>query len=101
MAVNDGAVMKGWAKEQGTEGTIVRMLADPRGEVTEALGMSLDGSQGLATPPKLGNARCRRFAMVVDKGAVTHVHLCGTPDDPCGDDAPEASFAESILKTLG
>jgi peroxiredoxin len=37
--VNDGAVMKAWAANQGVEGSMITFLADTRRELTEALGM--------------------------------------------------------------
>jgi 2-Cys peroxiredoxin 5 len=58
--VNDGAVMSGWAKDQGVEGTMITFLGDTRSELTRALGMVLDdpGPMGV-----LGNPRCKRFCM--------------------------------------
>lgn len=37
--VNDGAVMGAWAKDQGTEGSMLTMLGDPSRALTDALGM--------------------------------------------------------------
>ena len=37
--VNDGAVMGAWAKDQGTEGSMLTMLGDPSRALTDALDM--------------------------------------------------------------
>merc|ERR1712176_562922 len=66
--VNDGAVMEGWAKDQKVEGSMITFLADPRSEMTKALDMVLDVPGVLE---KLGNPRCKRFALVVDDGVIT------------------------------
>ena len=84
--VNDGAVMTGWAKDQGVEGSIVTFLADPTCAFTRAVGMVLDhpGPMGV-----LGSPRCKRFVLVVDDGAVTHVEVSEADGDPAGDNEPE------------
>eukprot|EP00933_Yihiella_yeosuensis_P054000 TRINITY_DN52335_c0_g1_i1.p1 TRINITY_DN52335_c0_g1~~TRINITY_DN52335_c0_g1_i1.p1 ORF type:complete len:204 (+),score=58.00 TRINITY_DN52335_c0_g1_i1:94-705(+) len=81
VSVNDAFVMKSWGKQQEAEGK-VRMLADPRCELTKALDMELDASA------KLGNIRSQRYAMVIEDGKVTKVTT--------GDD----SFAPAILESL-
>jgi len=100
--VNDGAVMKGWAKEQGVEGSIVRFLADTRCQFTRKIGMSM-----LHPGPKgaLGNIRCKRFVLVVDDGVVKNVEVSEGPDDPAGDNEPEGPITaktrvEHILTLL-
>jgi len=84
--VNDGAVMKGWAKDQGVEGSIVRFLADTRCQFTRKIGMSM-----LHPGPKgaLGNIRCKRFVLVVDDGVVKNVEVSEAEGDPAGDNEPE------------
>mmetsp|Transcript_49041 Transcript_49041/g.149327 ORF Transcript_49041/g.149327 Transcript_49041/m.149327 type:complete len:80 (-) Transcript_49041:117-356(-) len=76
--------MDAWARDQGVEGTMVAFLADTRCELTDALGMRFEN-------PILGNTRCQRFAMVVDKGVIKHVVVSegSVPD--------EDSFAEAVL----
>lgn len=37
--VNDGAVMTAWAKDQGTEESMITMLGDPSRALTDALDM--------------------------------------------------------------
>merc|ERR1719295_626563 len=63
LAVNDPFVMAAWGQAHKADGK-VRMLADPRGEFAKAAGLDLD------LTAVLGNVRCTRFSMVVDKGKV-------------------------------
>ena len=86
MAVNDMFVMDAWGSSAGA-GDKVLMLADGNGTYTAALGLELDGSGfGLGT-------RGQRFAMVVDDGVITQLHV----------EAPmefKVSSAENILENL-
>jgi len=100
--VNDGAVMKGWAKDQGIEGSIVRFLADTRCQFTRKIGMSM-----LHPGPKgaLGNIRCKRFVLVVDDGVVKNVEVSEAEGDPAGDNEPDGPVTaktrvEHILELL-
>ena len=68
ISVNDPFVMEAWGREQGVAGK-VRMLADPQGSLTSALGLGLDMAA------ILGNVRCKRFAMVVEDGVVTRLNV--------------------------
>mmetsp|Transcript_14564 Transcript_14564/g.41911 ORF Transcript_14564/g.41911 Transcript_14564/m.41911 type:complete len:84 (+) Transcript_14564:335-586(+) len=81
--------MKAWAEDQGVEGSMITFLADTRSELTEALGMVLDAE---AVMEKLGNPRCKRFALVVDDLVVKAVSVAGdgVPD--------EATFVEAMLE---
>lgn len=47
----------------------IRFLADPHGELTSALDLSFDGSA------IFGNARSKRYALVVEDGKVTQAHV--------------------------
>jgi len=100
--VNDGAVMKGWAKDEGIEGSMIRFLSDTRCQFTRKIGMSM-----LHPGPKaaLGNIRCKRFVLVVDDGVVKNVEVSEAPDDPAGDNDPEGPITaktrvEHILELL-
>lgn len=87
VAVNDVFVMDAWAKASGAEGK-VRFLADGNADFTKKLGLELDGSGfGLGT-------RSQRYAMVVDDGTVTALHV-----EPKSGEAKESS-AETILAAL-
>lgn len=86
LAVNDVFVMSAWGQASGV-GDAVVMLADGNGTYTKALGLELDGSGfGLGT-------RGQRFAMVVDDGKVSALHV-----EPPGQFG--VSSAESILEQL-
>ena len=86
LAVNDMFVMDAWGKSAGADDKVL-MLADGNGTYTAALGLELDGSGfGLGT-------RGQRFAMVVEDGVITQLHV----------EAPmefKVSSAESILENL-
>jgi len=93
--VNDGAVMKAWAKDLGVEeGSIVTLLADTRRELSEALGVVMDHEGPMHV---LGGARCKRFAMLVEDGIVKALEVSEGPGDPAGDDDPSASLAENFI----
>lgn len=85
MAVNDAFVMGAWGKAQNAEEIL--MLADGNGEFTRAIGLELDATGfGMGT-------RCKRFAMIVDDGKVTHLAV-----EPPG--GIVVSAAEAIMAQL-
>jgi peroxiredoxin len=86
IAVNDVFVMDAWGKNQ-TVGDQVMMLADGNGDYTKALGLGLDAS-GFGM-----GQRGQRFAIVVDDGVATGVHVEGPGEF-------KVSAAEAVLNTL-
>ena len=86
ISVNDPFVMNAWEKDQNSKGKVT-LLADGNGELTEALGLSFDG-----TGFGLGK-RGKRFAMIVDRGSICHIAV-----EEKG--SFSVSSAESILKAL-
>jgi peroxiredoxin len=85
LSVNDAFVMGAWGDAQNAEK--ITMLADGNAELTKAMGTELDGSGfGLGT-------RCKRMAMIVDDGTVTHLAI-----EPPGEMG--ISTAEAILEKL-
>jgi len=86
IAVNDVFVMDAWGKSQGV-GDDVMMLADGNGDYTNALGLGLDAS-GFGM-----GQRGQRFAVVVDDGVATGVHVEGPGEF-------KVSAAEAVLETL-
>ncbi len=86
MSVNDVFVMDAWGKDIGTGGKVM-MLADGNAAYTKALGLELDASGfGMGT-------RSQRFAIVVDDGVVSQLHV----------EAPaefKVSAAEAVLENL-
>jgi len=100
--VNDGAVMRAWAKDQGVDGSMITFLGDTRGEFTEAIGMFMDHP---GPRDALGNPRCKRFVLIVEDGIVKHVEVSEAPDDPAGDNDPDGPITantrvERILELL-
>lgn len=89
--------MQAWAKDQGVEGSIVRLLADTRSEFTKALDLTLDHPGPMSV---LGNPRCKRFSMLVKNCVVKTLNIAAAEDDPAGDDKPEISMVDKMLKDL-
>jgi glutaredoxin/glutathione-dependent peroxiredoxin len=85
MSVNDAFVMNAWGKAQNAEHLI--MLADGSAELAKAMGLEVD-----LTDKGMG-VRCKRMAMVVDNGVVTHLAI-----EPPG--GIVVSAAEAILQVL-
>src|ERR1700739_3016260 len=68
MAVNDVFVMGAWGKASNC-GDKVLMLADGNGDYVRALGLELDArGHGMGL-------RGQRFAVVVDRGVITHLNV--------------------------
>ena len=84
LSVNDAFVMQAWGNAQNAENLM--MLADGDASFTKSLGLDMDTAA-------FGGVRSQRYAMVVENGVVTHLHV----------EAPtefEVSNAESILAVL-
>lgn len=86
LSVNDVFVMNAWGKDQGV-GDDVLMLADGNGDYARALGLELDAS-GFGM-----GQRAKRFAMVVDDGVVSQLHVEGPGEF-------KVSSAEFILENI-
>jgi len=95
--VNDAAVMEAWAKDQRIAGTSITFFADTSAVLTKALGMELTAPGPMRD---LGNLRCKRFGLYVDKGVVKHVAISESPDDPAGDADNSASTAKGMLAAI-
>lgn len=85
-AVNDVFVMDAWQKATGAQG--VDFIADGNGEFAKAIDMAFDGSGG-----GLGT-RSRRYAMLVDDGAVKILNVEEAPGKI------EVSGGDALLKQL-
>lgn len=96
--VNDGAVMSAWAESQGVpEDSIVKLMGDPYGELTEKLEMELVHSG----PKEVGLInRCKRFALYVVDGVVQIVRVAEREDDPAGDAFPDDTLAEAMMEAI-
>ena len=86
-SVNDPFVMKAWAADQNVDATLI-MFPDADAELAKALGTDADLSgAGLGI-------RSQRYALIADKGVVTHIAVEDSPP------AHGVSSAEAILKLL-
>lgn len=85
IAVNDPFVMKSWLDASNANG--IDMLADGNCDLTQELGLVMDGS-GFG----LGN-RCKRFAMIIENGIVQSIDV-----EEAG--ALDVSSAESQLAKI-
>jgi len=96
--VNDGAVMSAWAESQGVpEDSMIKLLGDPYGDLTEKLQMELTHSG----PKQLGLInRCKRFALYIVNGTVEIVRVAEREDDPAGDEFPDVTLAESMIEAI-
>ena len=76
--VNDGAVMEAWANDQGVASTsIIKLMGDPYGELTEKLDMELTHSG----PKSIGLInRSKRFALYLEDGTVKIVRVAEAED---------------------
>jgi len=95
--VNDGAVMDGWAQNQGVQGSIISFLGDPRSELTKSLGLVLDHPGPMSV---LGNPRCKRFSMLIDDGVIKTINVAAAEGDPAGDNDPSVSLVDKMLQDL-
>lgn len=86
LSVNDVFVMHHWGKDNKVEDKVA-MLADGNADFTKQLGLEMDGSAfGMGL-------RCKRFAMIVEDGVVTHLDI----EEP---GAFEVSSADYVLGKL-
>jgi glutaredoxin-like protein len=88
LSVNDPFVMEAWQRSEKAEG--VHFVADPFGEFTQQMGMSIDHRDaGLGT-------RSWRYSMLVNDGVIEKMFI--EPDVP--GDPFEVSDADTMLKHL-
>lgn len=69
VSVNDAHVMRLWGETSGATAAGITLLADADAAFTRSIGMNFSN-------PAVGfYDRSRRYAMVVEDGVVTHLHL--------------------------
>jgi glutaredoxin-like protein len=88
LSVNDPYVMDAWQRSEKAEG--LHFVADPHGEFTEAMGMSVDHRDA-----SLGT-RSWRYSMLVDNGKIEAMFI--EPDVP--GDPFEVSDADTMFNYL-
>ena len=87
LSVNDAFVMGAWGEQQGAGGKVM-MVGDGNAELTEKLGLSMDGSGfGMGT-------RSLRYSMIVRDGVVETLNVEGNPSQAVD------SGAENLLSQL-
>jgi len=87
VSVNDPFVHSAWGASQDADGK-VRMLADPRAEFTKAIDCDID------LTAVLGTVRSKRYAMLVEDGAVTKLEV--EPDNT----GLTCSISNNFIKSL-
>jgi cytochrome c peroxidase len=88
VSVNDPFVMKAWGEATGATEAGITMLGDAQSAFTKAIGMDFDA------PPAGLMARSKRYAMVVEDGKVTKLHIEENPG------VCEVSGGEALLAEL-
>ena len=90
--------MAAWSESQDVpEDSIIKLMGDPYGELTEKLNMELVHSG----PKEVGLInRCKRFALYVVDGVVKIVRVAESEDDPAGDEFPDVTLAEAMIEAI-
>jgi len=93
VSVNDGFVMRAWAK-QHTDGFKVKCIADGNGEFTRRMGMLVDKTN-------LGfGMRSWRYAVVINNGIVEQMFAEEGIEDNHGEDPYVVSTPENVYEKL-
>jgi 2-Cys peroxiredoxin 5 len=99
--INDAAVMDAWADDQKVgrdgQGSIINMLADPHGNLSDALSMRMDHTGPFG---KFGQRRSKRFSALVVNGVFKIINVAEAFNDPAGDDKPDNSLVEKMLTDM-
>ena len=88
VSVNDPFVMKHWGEATGATQAGITMLGDADSSYTKAIGMDFDA------PPAGLLARSRRYAMLVEDGTVSILHVEEGPG------VCEVSAGEALLAAM-
>ena len=88
VSVNDPFVVSAWGEATGAAQAGLTMLGDPEGTFTKAIGMDFDA------PPAGLIGRSKRYAMAVEDGKVSVLHVEDNPG------ACEATAGESLLAAM-
>lgn len=89
--------MQAWAKDQKVGLSMLQLMGDPAGELTQALDMEMT-HPGPISKGIIG--RCKRFALYAVNGEIKAINVSEGPDDPAGDENPESSLAEAMLEAI-
>lgn len=101
VCINDGAVMRAWAVDQGVgadgEGSMITMFGDPHGRLIDSLGLRMDAED---PKEKFGVGRAKRFSAYFEDGVLKILNIAEADGDPAGDDAPENALVEKMIEDL-
>ncbi|WP_424933852.1 peroxiredoxin [Amaricoccus macauensis] len=87
ISVNDPFVMSEWGESTGATSAGIRMLADPKGDFTSAIGLAFDA------PPAGLFGRSKRYSMLVEDTVVSKLNI--EPATAC-----TISGGETILEQI-
>jgi len=98
--------MAAWAEDQGVKclkdsaddpDSVLHLYADPYGLVTASLDMEMTASG----PKMVGLVnRSKRFALYIVDGIVKIARIAEAKDDPAGDERPDVTLAEAMIKAI-
>ena len=89
--------MDAWAKDQGVKkDDLLTLLGDPHGDLTKSLDLELVHPGPVKEKGLVG--RSKRFAMVLEDGIIKGFAVAEKADDPAGDDFPEVTMVDNVLK---
>ena len=83
VATNDAYVMEAWGRTSGGTDAGIRFLSDSNGELTQALGMTIE---------KPVMTRSKRYSLIAEDGVVTHFFS--------SDEDSSNTWAPNVLKAL-
>ena len=83
VATNDAYVMEAWGRTSGGTDAGIRFLSDANGELTQALGMTIE---------KPVMTRSKRYSLIAEDGVVTHFFS--------SDEDSSNTWAPNVLKAL-
>jgi len=96
--VNDGAVMKAWQDDQKVpDNSLLTFMGDPSSDLTLELDIELTAAGPLG---KGLFRRSKRTAMYIENGIVKAIRVAEAEDDPAGDDHPDVTLADAMLKVI-
>ncbi|MEL6127625.1 MAG: peroxiredoxin [Pseudomonadota bacterium] len=88
LSVNDPFVLQAWSEATGAGGAGIAMLGDPEAAFTKAVGMDF------SAPPVGLIDRSKRYAMLVEDGKVSVLHVEDNPG------VCETSGGEALLEAI-
>ena len=91
-------MQQAWAKDQKIGLSMINFVGDPFSELTRSLDVELTHEGPVKGAGLLG--RCKRLAMYVADGEIKVIRISEAPDDPAGDNHPEATLADAMIEAI-